>query len=66
MDYQQILDKIYEEVKPLIGKGKVADYIPVLGDVSPNQFAMAVSTVKGEEFMVGDAKKNFSIQIKLG
>ncbi|MEN8119513.1 MAG: glutaminase [Bacteroidota bacterium] len=62
MDYQQILDKIYEEVKPLIGKGKVADYIPALENVSPNQFAMAVSTVKGEEFVVGETDKNFSIQ----
>ena len=62
MYYQQILNKIYEEVKPLIGKGKVANYIPALGNVSANQFAMAVSTVKGEEFMVGNANKNFSIQ----
>ncbi|RLD70410.1 MAG: glutaminase [Bacteroidetes bacterium] len=62
MDYQQILNKIYDEIKPLIGKGKVPDYIPALGNVSADHFAMAVSTVNGEEFTIGDADKNFSIQ----
>ena len=43
MNYQAILEDIYQEVRPLIGKGKVADYIPALARVRPDQFAMAVS-----------------------
>ena len=62
MDYQKILEKIYEEVKPLINKGNIADYIPALANVPENKFAMTVSTVNGEEFSVGDFDDEFSIQ----
>ncbi|MBN1251064.1 MAG: glutaminase [Bacteroidales bacterium] len=62
MDYQKIIEKIYDEVKPLIEKGIVADYIPALAKTPANKFAMTVSTVNGEEFCVGDVDDNFSIQ----
>lgn len=26
MDYKEVIDNIYNEVKPLFGQGKVADY----------------------------------------
>ena len=62
MDYQLIINKIYNEVQPLVGKGKVADYIPALKNVNDHQFAMAVVTVSGNEFTVGKTDENFSIQ----
>ena len=62
MDYQKVLEEIYEEIKPHIGKGKVADYIPALANVDPNQFGMSIVTKNGEIFSIGDAKKRFSIQ----
>ena len=62
MDYSKILAEIHEEVKPLIGKGKVADYIPALARVNPNQFGMAVVTLDGEEYTTGDVQTRFSIQ----
>ncbi len=62
MDYQKVLNKIYEEVKPLTGEGKVADYIPALAKVDPRKFGMALVTVRGEKFVVGDAEEAFSIQ----
>ncbi len=62
MDYQQILNKIHHEIKPLIGKGKVANYIPALGNISSNHFAMAVLTVDGREYTIGETDENFSIQ----
>lgn len=37
---QTLLNEILEEVRPLIGKGKVADYIPALADVPANQLGM--------------------------
>jgi glutaminase len=62
MDYKSILDTIYDEVKPLIGKGKVADYIPALARVNPEQFAIAVVTIDGREYTIGNIEKRFSIQ----
>lgn len=62
MDYQEILKQIESEVKPLLGQGEVADYIPALKNVDANKFGMAVCTVRGDVFTVGDADELFSIQ----
>lgn len=62
MNYQQIIDEIYEEVKSLIGKGKVADYIPALAKVDPNEFAITVVDLNGNIFHVGNHLQKFSIQ----
>ncbi len=40
----------------------MADYIPALARVAPDKFGMAVRTVEGETFSVGDATEAFSIQ----
>lgn len=58
----KILDKILDDVRPLIGQGKVADYIPALAKVSPEKLAMAIYTTNGELFYSGDALDEFSIQ----
>ncbi|MGY3925948.1 glutaminase B [Aeromonas simiae] len=58
----QLLDAILAEVRPLIGQGKVADYIPALAQVPANRLGMAVCTVQGELFTAGDADEPFSIQ----
>jgi len=62
MDYQKILQEIYIEVQPLLKEGKVADYIPALAQVDPNQFAMTITLESGEQFSVGESKEYFSIQ----
>ncbi len=62
MKYQALLDEIYTEVKPMVGDGKVSDYIPALGNIDPNKFGIAIETVAGETFHVGDADEGFSIQ----
>jgi glutaminase len=62
MDYQRVLDEIQAEIKPWTGKGKVADYIPALGRVPAGKFAMALTTIDGAEFSIGDAGERFSIQ----
>jgi glutaminase len=61
-DLQAVLDRIAQEVPEAYGQGHVADYIPELKRVSPQQFGMAVRTVTGEEFVVGAADHQFSIQ----
>ncbi len=62
MDYQATLDRIHTALKPVIGEGKVASYIPELANVSPDQFGMAVVDFAGNVYSVGDATKRFSIQ----
>ena len=62
MDYQAILEEIHEEIKPEIGRGKVADYIPALSSVDPQQFSFSIVTAEGERYNVGESDKNFSIQ----
>ena len=62
MNYQHLIEKIYQEVKPSIGKGKVANYIPALERVDVNSFGFAMRTKSGEEYFVGEALKPFSTQ----
>lgn len=62
MNYQAIIDNIYEEVQSLRGQGKVANYIPALAGIDPNNFGIAIETVDGQCFEVGDASQQFSIQ----
>lgn len=61
-DLQAILDGIHNELSPRIGEGKVADYIPELAKVDPKQFGMAIATVDGKVYSIGDAGVSFSIQ----
>jgi glutaminase len=62
MDYHSVLEEIHAAVQPVVGRGKVADYIPELACVPPNRFGMAVVTLRGEVYTVGDALTAFSIQ----
>jgi glutaminase len=59
---QALLNEILDEVRPLIGQGKVADYIPALADVPANQLGIAVYSNDGELFCAGDAETAFSVQ----
>ncbi|MEQ9438022.1 MAG: glutaminase A [Cyclobacteriaceae bacterium] len=42
--------------------GKVADYIPQLARVNPDQFAISICTVDGQRFSLGDSRVNFCLQ----
>lgn len=57
-----MLESILAQARPLIGQGKVADYIPALASVETNKLAIAVSTIDGRHFQAGDADERFSIQ----
>lgn len=61
-DLQDILNDIGAEMAAAPDRGRVANYIPELAQVDPNQFGMAVVTAQGDTFTVGDATKPFSIQ----
>lgn len=62
MDYGEVIARLYDEVKSFRGQGKVADYIPALAEVDPGQYGIAVQTLTGKTFQVGDAETRFSIQ----
>ena len=62
MDYQQILERIYQSILPYAKEGKQADYIPELAKVNPDQFGMCIHTIYGEEASIEQADTRFSIQ----
>lgn len=62
IDYQQILEGIYQDIKVYSTEGKQADYIPALARVNPEQFGMCLRLTNGREFTVEDANTRFSIQ----
>ncbi len=62
MNYKKILEEIQKEVLPLIEDGKVADYIPALAKINPNQFAMSLQLFDGSSYHIGQSSKKFSIQ----
>jgi len=55
------IDRMYRELLP-VRSGAVADYIPQLRRVDPDQLAIAVCTVDGQRFSVGDAQVAFCLQ----
>ncbi|TDD81988.1 glutaminase A [Actinomadura rubrisoli] len=55
------IDRIYADLQSETG-GKVADYIPQLAQVDPDQFAISVCTVDGQRHTVGDADEPFCLQ----
>jgi glutaminase len=52
---------IYDDLKTITG-GKVASYIPQLAKVPPTKFAVAVTTVDGQQFSFGDASEHYCLQ----
>jgi len=62
LDYQNILMEIEEEIQPLLDEGEVANYIPALAKVNPNQFAMTITLFDGTTYSIGCSDTKFSIQ----
>lgn len=58
----ELLKEIYNEHLGMVGEGHVADYIPELAAIDPNQYAIAVTTIDGQEYMIGDYETRFTIQ----
>ena len=62
IDYQKIIENIHSEVKQYLSEGQQATYIPALAEVNARQIGIAVVTIDGQVFTVGDANIPFSIQ----
>lgn len=60
--YKNIIEDIYLDVKNVNDIGEVANYIPELAHISPDNFGIHISTIDKETFGVGDFDTKFSIQ----
>ena len=63
-DFQDFCNKITEIYNLLKNEkgGKVADYIPQLARVNPDQFGVSICTVDGQRFSIGDSETFFCSQ----
>ena len=62
IDYQEILDEIYQEIKPFKGEGEVADYISELANIDPDKYGISLHCFDDQEYALGDSREKFSIQ----
>ena len=62
IDYQQVMDSIYERICKEDNEGQVARYIPELSIVDPNKFGVCLRTIDKQVYGVGDWETKFSIQ----
>lgn len=58
---QAYLEDLYRKLSDVTA-GEVASYIPELARVNPDQFAIALVTVDGYIYQVGDSHQEFTIQ----
>jgi glutaminase len=56
-----IINRLYDEYKG-IEDGSLADYIPQLARVAPDQFGIALTNNQGRTVSIGDAEAPFTIQ----
>lgn len=59
--FQHYLELLQQRFTSL-DSGTVADYIPELGKANPDWFGIAIVTVDGHVYQVGDTRQPFSIQ----
>jgi glutaminase len=58
---EDYLAELHSRVSALTG-GKPADYIPELGKANPHHCGIAIATIDGEVYAVGDTEHPFTIQ----
>jgi glutaminase len=59
--FSREIQEVFDEVCSDTG-GEVADYIPQLARVPADSFAVAITTIDGQQFTVGDADTGFTLQ----
>ncbi len=58
---QTLIELLYNKYS-VLNSGQPASYIPELAKANPEDFAIVVTTVKGEQFQVGKFDKQFTLQ----
>ena len=64
-DLIEVLDQVHDHVRPLIGQGKVASYIPRLATVPIDRFGMAIATLEGDVFSIQSISKVFTLTLAI-
>ncbi|NMB27341.1 MAG: glutaminase A [Tissierellia bacterium] len=59
---ERLLNKLIERNKYLTKYGKVADYIPALGNANPQDIGVCIMDIDGDIYTGGDYNKKFTIQ----
>ncbi len=62
MNFEQILNEIYDESKAIPKIGNVATSIPELAKVNADKFGIHITTIDKQDFGIGDCEEKFSIQ----
>ena len=62
MDYQKIFSNIVSQMQSFKDSGNLANYIPELGNVSPQKFGVHLVTIENSNYNLGDSAEKFSIQ----
>lgn len=62
MNYQSLIEEVYEEVQQLNLRGKLADYIPELSTVNPENYGICLIDREGNAYGTGHYQTPFSIQ----
>ena len=62
MQIEDALVRAREAAAPEVGRGRLAEYIPSLATVDPQQFGMAIASCDGQVHVIGDADVRFSVQ----
>jgi glutaminase len=62
MNFNDIIQEVYEKVNHLDNKGDSASYIPELALVNADHFGVHISTLDQENFGIGNFQERFSIQ----
>ncbi|MFK8057124.1 MAG: glutaminase [Saprospiraceae bacterium] len=58
----EIFEKLYMGLGKARFGGKVASYIPELGNVEPDRFGVSLTMITGESYHFGDHEQRFSLQ----
>lgn len=61
-EIQEIFETIISDINTGSNPGKIATYIPELGNVDPSKFGVALTDIDGNTITAGDATEKFSIQ----
>ncbi|MCK0114406.1 glutaminase [Gelidibacter sp. F63206] len=62
IDFQNVIDTIYHNLKDEVNRGLVADYIPELANIDVQNFGIHLRLLNDQTFATGDWNKKFSIQ----
>ena len=62
MNFEELIQDVYQKIKKTEDKGEMASYIPELSNVDPKNFGIHISTINRVSFGIGNYNDKFSIQ----